>query len=351
METQASGNLTRTPSRIAQLIFDLRHSLLIGTISNKSSIGRTWARVIHKLLSPVWNAVRQQRWVRGHVYGREMLMPAEHPIVPTVTEVPLYNSPLALAVAALSKSRNSLSIVDVGANIGETVAVIEQRTPDRCIYFCIEPEPELAELCRRNFKGNARVTVKEAFVGECKDVNVVLVDDGRANPSTQFSSTAKGQLLNRLDMLVAGFAEQHGVDLIKTDTEGYDFTILRSAELILQKYKPAVYFEWYPELLLKLNESPESIFRFLEQYGYRHWVVFTRRGELYCEISDPTSRFLEVLTKAAINCSDILYFDVFGSTEQVASRTLTDLCINQVRSVRNQRIVNAATPPAHDMKS
>ena len=331
MQIQSSDELTRTSSLVAQVVFDLRQNLLVRTDSSRGAIERSLARVMRKLLSPLWNSAKRGRWIYGNVYGRKMMMPAEHPIVATVTEAPLYNIPLALAVAVLAKAQTPLAIIDVGANIGETVAAIEQTTPDRCIYFCIEPEPELAQFCRLNFNANARVVVEEAFVGECKDANVTLVDDGRANPSTTFSISPSAKALSPLDRLAASFIEQHGVDLIKTDTEGYDFTILRSAESILQKYKPAVYFEWYPELIVKLNERPECIFEYLQQYGYRHWVLFTRRGELHCEISDPTKRFIEVLAKAAINCADISYFDVFGSTDSLASSELTDLYLYRAK--------------------
>jgi FkbM family methyltransferase len=315
---------TSRSSRIAQRVFDFHEGLNSRRFSSTSVFGRALAKVAYHLSGPAWNTFRRGKWVRAHVYGRELIMPAEHPLVPTVAAFPLFNRPLALAAAVLSKPGKLLSVVDVGANIGETVAVIEQMSPRKCVYLCIEPEPVLAELCRHNYSQNERVFVKQAFVGESRGVSVALEDDGRANPSTKFSRTPTGHGLDSLDAVARDFVDQNGVDLIKTDTEGFDFTILRSAVSLLRKYGPALYFEWYPELLLKIGESPESIFHFLEQFGYRHWVFFTSRGEIHCELSEPTTRVLEVLAGVAQSRRDINYFDVFTSRDQTAGRTLTD---------------------------
>jgi FkbM family methyltransferase len=251
-------------------------------------------------------------------------MPAEHPLLPTLADHPSLNRPLALAARTLLESRKLISVIDVGANIGETVAIIEQVNSGKCIYLCIEPEPDIVELCRRNHDGNERVIVKEAVIGEREDMSVVLKDDGRANPSVKLAAGGSAQKLSRLDNVAGDFIESHGVDLIKTDTEGYDFTVLRSAESILCRHHPAVFFEWYPELLLKVGESPGDIFSFLGQFGYRHWVFFTASGQLYCETSEPPLRTVEVLAKVALAGQLAPYFDVFGSTDEKECRRLTD---------------------------
>lgn len=285
---------------------------------------RMLAKLGHRSLLPAWNIARQGKWVRGHVYGHDLAMPAEHPVLPTVASFPLFNRPLGMAVAALPQTENLLSVIDVGANIGETVAVVEEMNPNKCIFLCIEPQHQLAEFCRRNYATNQRVLVEEAFVGEQRDGTVVLEDDGRANPATKFCSNLSGQKLRTLDDVVSDFVEKHGVDLIKTDTEGFDLTILRSARSILQTHSPALYFEWYPDILWNIGERPEDIFQFLRQFGYRYWLFFTARGELHCELTEPTERALTVLANVARGRSEIAYFDVFSSTDESVVRALTD---------------------------
>lgn len=317
--------LSRSSSRVAQIIFDVRQNLDPKRASGSNFLLRSLAKLGYRGLLPAWNVVRQGKWVLGHVYGRDLLMPAEHPVLPTVASFPLFNRPLGMAVAALPQSQRLLSIIDVGANIGETVAVMEEMNPNKCVFLCVEPQHELAEFCRRNYAGNERVIIREAFVGEQRDGTVVLEDDGRANPATKLCNNKSGQKLRTLDDVVSDFVGEHGVDLIKTDTEGFDLTILRSAKSILRTHAPALYFEWYPDLLKKIGECPEGIFQFLRQFGYRHWLFFTARGELHCELTEPTNRALAVLANLASSRSEIAYFDVFGSPKESVTHTLADL--------------------------
>jgi FkbM family methyltransferase len=324
MASPSVARLSRTPSRAAQIVFDVRQNLDAKRFSGGNLLLRALAKLGYRGLLPAWNIVRKGKWVRGHVYGRDLMMPAEHPVLPTVSSFPLFNRPLGMAVAALSQSDRLLSVIDVGANVGETVAVIEEMNPNRCIFLCIEPDHELAEFCRQNYVASERVVIREAFIGEQRDGTVMLEDDGRANPATKLFSGASGQKLLTLDDVAGDFAHSHGLDLIKTDTEGFDLTILRSAESLLRQHGPALYFEWYPDLLWKIGERPEGIFQFLRQFGYRNWVFFTARGELHCELTDPTDRALAVLANLASSHSEINYFDVFSSPNEAVTRTFTD---------------------------
>jgi len=324
MGSQSVAAISRSSSRIAQVVFNARQNLDSKRSYGSSFLLRSLAKLGYRGLLPAWNIVRKGKWVHGHVYGRDLVMPAEHPVLPTVASFPLFNRPLGLAVAALPRTQKLLSIIDVGANIGETVAVMEEMSPNKCIFLCIEPEHELAEFCRRNYVANERVIIREAYIGEPRDATVVVEDDGRANPATKFCNDMSGQKLRTLDDVVGDFVDRHGVDLIKTDTEGFDFTILRSAESVLRRYVPALYFEWYPDLLRRIDEQPAGIFQFLRQFGYRHWVFFTARGELHCELTEPTERALAVLANVAGSRSEIAYFDVFTTPNETIARALTD---------------------------
>jgi FkbM family methyltransferase len=324
MGSQSAAAVSRSSSRVAQVVFNARQNLDSKRSSGNSFLLRSLAKLGYRGLLPAWNIVRKGKWIRGRVYGRDLVMPAEHPVLPTVASFPLFNRPLGLAVAALPRTQKLLSIIDVGANIGETVAVMEEMSPNNCIFLCIEPEPELAEFCRRNYAANERVIIREAFVGETRDATVVVEDDGRANPATKFCNDMSGQKLRTLDDVVSDFVDRYGVDLIKTDTEGFDLTILRSAKAVLRRYMPALYFEWYPDLLWRIGERPESIFQFLREFGYRHWLFFTARGELHCELAEPTDRALAVLASVANSRSDIAYFDVFSAPNETIARALTD---------------------------
>ena len=275
-----------------------------------------------------------------------MTIPAEHPLPAILTQFPQYNRPLGLTaevVAAASTTNSSLAMIDVGANIGETLAIVESYCPGLYTYLCIEPDAEIAELCRYNFSGNGRVQVEQCFVGENEGANVFLRDDGRANPTTVLTDDGcaekcyGGGKLVLLDTIAIPFGEGRRICLIKVDTEGYDFSILRSAPNLLKNDKPALFFEWYPDLLSRLKESVWGGFDYLGELGYRYFVLFTSTGDYYCKLIDPDTLLLHSLSLVAASDPSLLYFDVFASTELALCDSLVKKCIQILDTHANPR--------------
>jgi FkbM family methyltransferase len=350
--------MRRSPSSLAQVTFDSvnRMSLLS---AHPKSIVRLFARLGNKLAIPLLRRFGANHTVDAHLYGRSLRMPAEHPLSLALHQYPQYNRPLALTIKALAGSSadaTATTVIDVGANIGETIAVIEQLNPGICSYLCIEADQDIAEICRFNHRGNGRVQTEQRFIGENEGSLVRLEDDGRANPSTKLvvesetEEVSQYDRLVRLDTIARPFAEAHGcLSLIKVDTEGYDFSVLRSGSELLGRYKPALYFEWYPALLTELNEEVWDGFDYLEKFGYNHFVFFSNRGDYYCKISRPDHFLLHSLACATNQNRDLPYFDVFASTDEAVCNELVKLSITSDEQspsfpVRLKTAVSATQP-------
>jgi FkbM family methyltransferase len=289
-----------------------------------------------KITDPLAKMTGRGHFVEAHLHGRKLRVPAEHPLPQILTSTPQYNRPLALAVQAIAASHpgiSALSVIDVGANVGETAAIIEEATPGICSYLLIEADLDIAEMCRFNHHGNPRIQTRQSFIGEMEGAPVRLEDDGRANPSTKLTAddAAPGasdhpDRLVRLDTLATPFAEaQQKLTLLKIDVEGYDFSVLRSAPLLLSKYHPALYFEWFPSLLSGLGEDPCAGFDYLAGFGYIHFVFFTNQGDYYCKLSNPHRSLLESFIALTRLNPQLPYFDVFASTSPSECDELTRL--------------------------
>jgi FkbM family methyltransferase len=331
--------MKRSYSPVSQSAFNAQNRLQRLCSSSPFAV-RSLAKAVNKIASPLTHTLTKDRLVDAHVYGRNLRMPVEHSLPAILRAFPQFNRPLALAVTAVaaSSSNSPLTVVDVGANIGETVTVIEEKNPGLCSYLCVEADADIAEICRFNHNGNASVQTVQSFIGENEGAVVRLEDDGRANPSTKLvtgvdtASSASNNRLVRLDTVVAPFAETHGsLNLLKVDVEGYDFSVLRSGSEILRRYRPAVYFEWYPELLKGLHEDVLGGFDYLASLGYEHFVLFTRIGDYYCNFSRPDRSVLQSLALAALHNKELVYFDVFVSTSESTCNTLVQLCLSADR--------------------
>ncbi|MHB8413562.1 MAG: FkbM family methyltransferase [Candidatus Acidiferrales bacterium] len=330
--------MNRSPSYLAQFTFEIVNKLQ-GLSARSNLIVKLFARAANRIAKPIARKLGAHHTIVARLYGHSLTMPAEHFLPAISAAFPQFNRPLSLTIEAIARSRrddSTLTVIDVGANIGETVAIIEQRCPNLCSYLCIEPDRDLAELCKVNHKNNNRVQVEQSCIGEEEGAGVWLEDDGRANPSTRFAT--EGQLagescytrLVRLDTVASPFAEACGrLSLIKVDTEGHDFSVLRSGSKLLGKYKPAVYFEWCPRFLIALNEEVWSGFEYLAEFGYRYFVFFTSQGDFYCKTSDPDRLFLRSLANIALKSKRMEYFDVCASTQEMICNALTELSISQ----------------------
>jgi FkbM family methyltransferase len=330
--------MQRTPSRFAQLTFNTVSKLRLLT-AHSNLVVRATGRLFHKLTARLLLAVAgKSHTVDGYLYGRSMRMPAEHPLPEVLHHFPQYNRPLAMAIKAIESSASGnpdLTVIDVGANIGETVAVIEQLVPD-VSYLCIEADEDIARICRFNHRGNPRVQTEQCYIGENAGSLVMLQDDGRANPTTKLidqadcDESSRYERLVRLDTVAGPFADAHnGLSLIKVDTEGYDFSVLRSGATLIEHYRPALYFEWFPDLLADLQEQVWSGFDFLEGLEYRHFVFFSSQGDYYCHLSRPDHFILKSLASTASQNKSLLYFDVFASTDEAVCKRLVELITTQ----------------------
>lgn len=131
--------------------------------------------------------------------------------------------------------------VDVGANVGLFTECVLVHRP-RCEAILFEPVSSLYEHCRRRFADNPRVTVHKQGLGNQAGpvmifkaqhnygANSVMEDimfDRRENSEVRSDTVIESE---EIEVAVfSEFAREHGigdVDLVKTDTEGFDFAVL-----------------------------------------------------------------------------------------------------------------------------
>jgi FkbM family methyltransferase len=132
-------------------------------------------------------------------------------------------------------------IFDVGANVGQSALAFEQDFPRAQIY-AFEPFAQIYARLQANVAGRARIVPVHSAVGS-ERTRVEAYFDGGASSQTNRLTLAtaqagKGRLeqieVQRLD----DFCSERGIrniDVLKTDTEGYDVEVLRGAERLLRE--------------------------------------------------------------------------------------------------------------------
>jgi FkbM family methyltransferase len=140
--------------------------------------------------------------------------------------------------------RPGMRAVDVGANIGYYLLLIESVVGSGGSVACFEPEPENLRELQRNVGANGlgNVRVFAAAVG---------AENGNASMRTGINAAVAGQgegdftvPLLRLDSALDG-----PVDFVKIDVEGYEGQVLAGARRLLREHRPVLLVEIHPGFL------------------------------------------------------------------------------------------------------
>ena len=295
----------------------LAHRALLRTfrVGQVRGVNRVWRQAQHAAV---------ERWgsksVETTLHGSRAIVNFANPYPYTIRLHPNYNAPqVELVTTSAAALGRPVTVVDVGAAIGDTALLLLQRCSAMIKTLeCIEGDPAFAKLLRKNLT-DPRIQIHE----------VVLSD--RAGPipglirsQHQGTASAQGDELvgaSTLDEELAAISP----DVIKLDTDGYDGAILAGAEDLLKRARPAVLFEWHPSLCRMVGRDPQLAFEVLRDAGYDRWVFFTKYGH-FSHFGDACTDELERLCLTTETLPD-WHYDVIAlnASSKIDEVELADL--------------------------
>jgi FkbM family methyltransferase len=167
-----------------------------------------------------------------------------------------------------------VTLVDVGASIGDTAMLVRDRCPTMVDeIMCIEGDDMFAALLDANVATMPGVRAIRAMAGDGSPTvpSLVRTHAGSATPRGDDRSAA-----STLDELTSPLSH---VDVVKIDTDGYDGHVLVGAGRLLEQHRPVVQFEWHPQLAAAANVDVRLPFETLTQAGYETFVWFDKYGK------------------------------------------------------------------------
>ena len=243
-----------------------------------------------------WQSLRREQVLVTDFGPWTFFYPSSSVIGRSVAEGKGWEPTLGSMLNIMLPADEPLLIADIGSNIGTSLAqMISVRPAAR--YVCFEPSERFRSVLNRNIAENDwdNVLVEACLVGA----------DSRAVPLYTNTSTASvasrhygGHVflhattspVVRLDDY---FRDAARLDLIKTDTDGFDADVLLGSEAILSRLAPVLYFEFAPFLTRNVGRGPGEPLGYLNRLGYRTFVVFHQAGEQLA-ITDDTSDVIEL---------------------------------------------------------
>ncbi|NCT95656.1 MAG: FkbM family methyltransferase [Chitinophagaceae bacterium] len=237
-------------------------------------------------------------------------MPGNNPQISNYKYEPQVNSQLGRLTACLAQKYPDISVIDIGANVGDTIAVI--KTHIEVPVIGIEGDDISYRFLEKNTRQFQQVSIIKEFLGEKKETVQVAFEKGGWNTTLVPSSTGQSLTLKTLDQVLTEHRmEQRRLKLLKIDCEGFDTIIIRGAGDLLRKQKPVLYFEYNKTNMEAIGEDGLSTLFALEQFGYRRAVFFDNKGRYFMSL--PLSQ-RDIITQihhyADETHSEIAYYDL-----------------------------------------
>jgi len=202
--------------------------------------------------------------------------------VPLSHELPFYKRRLpdyALNLGKVSLHARckypDLTMIDVGANVGDSVAIVRNYS-DRPI-FCLEGEPRFFQLLQENTRHLPAVEIEQTFIGAVGD-HVSSVSAGRGNARVRLGSAPSRANICTLSEALSRHPRFASAKLLKIDAEGFDCRIIAAEAEFLHRAKPVLFFEYDPKSCELVGQEAFPVFAQLSSLGYSTVVIYQNVG-------------------------------------------------------------------------
>lgn len=238
----------------------------------------------------------------------ELIAGKKHPIEEYLQKHEYYSRNLPRIAKYIEDKYTEYSIIDIGANIGDTIALLRSEKVNQQIY-CIEGDSEYYELLTQNAGLFSQVELYKYFLGEETTKASFEIDksEGTAKLNTISSNSIE---LKKLDDIVQKH-QLKNVKLLKIDTDGFDLKILRGGMNLIIEQKPILFFEFDAVFLKEQDDFGPTIFKRLGEIGYSDALFYDNYGRLVLPVKVEDNDTIEHLYRYSSNRKGAFeYYDV-----------------------------------------
>lgn len=246
--------------------------------------------------------------VRMDARGAPLFMPLSHDMPLHVAQTPTYDGLLERVATFLRSRRGELTVVDVGANIGDTIRFCCRGDDTSGSFLGIEGNSVYMAYLVENLAGfehaKALNVLCSSFDGEAAWSTVREAGTARIVEGGDCRASAKS-----LDTIVDENPEFAGFNFLKVDTDGHDFEVIQGARRHIAENMPAILFECAPFDNSDFASDFVDAVELLRGCGYRSALVYDNFGYLFGAFAlDDPSTFKDSLLY--LLTSRFYYFDI-----------------------------------------
>lgn len=242
-----------------------------------------------------------------------------------------YGKNLPRIVGKMVEKYPNLAVIDIGANIGDTVAFI--RSQVNCPIVCVEGDDFYFDLLKKNIAGIPDVHSFKYFLADRNDVVGSASERSRGTYSIVAGKRDTEISMVTLDTFLQShplYREQAKV--LKIDTDGYDTKIIRGAMEYIKRIHPVIFFELDRFLLSQAGENGLQTLSQLKNIGYARAIFYDNSGRFLLDANLADEKLIQELYLYTHGKSGAFpYYDIsvfHGDDNDIADSIIADEIAN-----------------------
>ena len=212
-----------------------------------------------------------------------LLAPSSHLLDKYLQEYPLYDRRLPLLLAVFNRIAGQVSLLDIGCNILDTIALIKVSGVSLSRSISVDGSLEFYKYAIFNaqrhpaYFGNCEIIW--GFAGDAEDCGNIAAENGTGSARHMQRRDELPDFLAPRPVTFADLAST-GVDVVKTDLDGYDQkAILQNMDWLL-RFKPVLWTEANVDNADDISLWSDILHRLADEFP--HVAVFDNFGFCMC---------------------------------------------------------------------
>ena len=241
------------------------------------------------------------------IHGRYLKLPLSHSLPDFLRLHPFYDRLPQRISAYIHQKQGHLSCIDVGANIGDTIASFYMKDTDT--FLAIEPNPKFNKLLAENWGWNKNIIMVSDICSSDSSEGTFAIQEKNGTASVLQTENGIKMSKRPLDEIVNDHPSAAKANVLKIDTDGNDFEVIAGAKRLLLQNLPVVLFECQDFENTNYVEDCLWAMKYFKEIGYNYFLLYNNFGNLMGRYSlSDLSPFKNLLFYQLT--SNFYYFDI-----------------------------------------
>jgi FkbM family methyltransferase len=213
-----------------------------------------------------------------HLGRTTLVLPRSHQLDQLRQHWPRLQLAIGDLAQAMAHKYPGFSAIDIGANVGDTAAIICGR--DDVPTLCIEGNPAYWPYLEENARRiGPHIVIEPSLIGETAGAKpLAICTDPSGTAKLVPADDGSEIMLRTLDQVLRDHPRFIRSKLIKLDIDGFDFEIIRGAVDLLKVLQPILFYECAPIESGTGGGDGMECFKMLTEIGYTRFLIWDGYG-------------------------------------------------------------------------